>query len=269
MIDLHPAPVPELDTQWIAAHRVALVDTLGRPRRKPVTWAALAGAAGAATTLSAVMLVGGSAPSAFAGWSPSPTPPANGQLTAADASCQASLDAAARMAPSNKNPQPGAPLTPEVSDVRGPYTITVFGNGGQPRALCISTPGATSLRWVAPWAKPVGTGAISVDQFSILAREGQPYTLVEGRMGAGVSAVTLALGNGSTVTATTGGGMFVAWWPGSQTIVSASVTTPSGVSTQPLNVAGPPVPPSPKTPPPGAFSGSSDGTSTACLGSRC
>ena len=137
---------------------------------------------------------------------------------------------------------------PELSDVRGPYTVTVFGNGTASGALlCITTPdGNSALRWLMQSGTPVSAGAIAVDQISILARESQPYTLVEGRTGDGVTGVSLVLGNGSKVTATSGNGVFLAWWPGSQSITSAIVSTATGVSTQTVNVPGPGIPSSPK-----------------------
>ena len=257
MIDLQPAPVPELTEEWIVSHRTVLVDALSHGHRRPLRWTVLAGATGVAVTTSTLVLVGGSGQYAFAGWSASPTTPAGGQLSAADAVCQARLanlpqplsTKGADAAPVG----PLAPFVPELSDVRGPYTVTVFANGARSAALCISTPDSTSLRWVMGSGAPVATGAVAVDQVSVLAREGQPYTLVEGRTGDGVTGVILALGNGTRVTATTGHGLFVAWWPGSQDIASASVSTATGVSTQTLSLPGPRIPPPPASkwsPPP-------------------
>ncbi len=257
MIDLQPAPVPELGEEWITSHQAALIAVLPQRRSRPRKWVALAGATGVAATVSSLVLVGGGEQSAFAGWSASPTPPAAGQLTAADAVCQAHL---VQLPPAaNKGTDP-ASLVPELSDVRGPYTVTVLGNGTQNGALCIAAPnGNTALRWIMRSGAPVGTGAIAVDQVSILARDGQPYTLVEGRTGDGVTGVTLALGNGNEVTTTSGNGVFVAWWPGSQLITSAIVATATGSSTQTLNLPGPGIPPSPKSPPP------SSGSQSSCI----
>jgi len=54
---------------------------------------------------------------------------------------------------------------------------------------------------------------------SHLSQDGNgPYTLVEGRVAPTVSAVNLVLSDGRQVTATTGGGWLVAWWPGSQNV---------------------------------------------------
>ncbi len=249
MIDLQPAPVPELSEEWIVSHRTVLVDALSHRRRRPLTWAALVGATGVAASVSTLVLVGGGEQYAFAGWSASPTAPAAGQLTAADAGCQARL---AQLPPSTNKGTDPASLVPELSDVRGPYTVTVFGNGTESGVLlCIATPdGNMAVRWIAGSGAPAGPGAIAVDQVSVLAHGGQPYTLVEGRTGAGVTGVTLTLGNGSEVTATDGNGAFVAWWPGSQSVTSATVATATGVSTQPLNLPGPGIPSAPKSPPP-------------------
>ena len=258
MIDLQPAPVPELSEEWIASHQTALIAVLSQRRRRSLKWVALAGASGAAATISSLVLVGGNAQSAFAGWSPSPTPPASGQLTTADAGCQARL---AQLPSSSNKGTDGASLVPEVSDVRGPYTITVLGNGTGSDALCITTPdGNSALRWILPSGPPVGAGAIAVDQDSTSARDGQPYTLVEGRAGDGVTGVTLVLGTGDQVTATVANAVFVAWWPGSESVTSAIVTTPTGASTQTVNLPGPGIPTSPKSPPP-----SSPGTQSSCV----
>lgn len=271
MIDLSPAPVPDLSEEWLASHREALVEALSRRHRRPARWVALAGATGVAATVSSLLILGGSETSAFAGWSAAPTAPARGQLTAADTACQADLAQAVQSLPSNKGPGPdAATFVPELSDVRGPYTLTVLGNGGPGAVLCISSPTATSLRWVSGSGAPVGPGMVAPDQVSILARDSQPYTLVEGRTGPGVSAVALTLGNGTQVTATSGDGLFVAWWPGSGSITSATVTTPTGVSTQTLDLPAVQIPTSPKAPPylPGVQTSCVPSATVACANQR-
>jgi hypothetical protein len=65
------------------------------------------------------------------------------------------------------------------------------------------------------------------------------YTLAEGRIQPSVTGVTLARSDGSDVQATTGGGWFVAWWPGAQDVTSAEVTSASGVTDEPLSVQPP------------------------------
>ena len=188
-------------------------------RRTPVKWAALTGVTAVAAAISILILVGRSEPRVrldagprptgvqvpaadaqyvFAGWSAAPTSPAGGQLGTAGVACQAQV---AKLRPSNMGTD-AASLVPELSDVRGPYTVTVFGNGGRNAAWCMSGPDATTSRWMTRSNTPVGAGAIAVDQVSVLTRGGQQYTLVEGRTGAGVTGVVFALGNGNKATAT-------------------------------------------------------------------
>jgi hypothetical protein len=265
MIDLQPAPVPDLTEEWFVSHEAVLVDALTPTRKKPLKWVGLASATGVAATISALIVFGGADQSAFAGWSASPTPPTSGQLSSADVVCQARLAQAEQLAPTNKSIGAGS-LVPELSDVRGPYTVTVFGTDAQSgAALCVSAPGATSLRSVSASSAPVGADAITVDAVHILARDNQPYTLVEGRTGDAVTGVTLVLGDGSTVTATSGNGHFVAWWPNSQSIVSATVSTASGSSTQTVNLPAPGSPSAPKSsPPPASQSSCRPTASVAC-----
>ena len=58
------------------------------------------------------------------------------------------------------------------------------------------------------------------------------YSFVEGHAGAGVTAATLNLSDGSHVQTTVQNGWLVAWWPGSADVTSAQVTTASGTTTQ-------------------------------------
>lgn len=80
----------------------------------------------------------------------------------------------------------------------------------------------------------------------------------------------MVLADGSTVRATTGSGLLVAWWPGSQSITAASVTTATATSNQSLDVAGPGLTP-PVKPAPGVArsSSGSSGQSTVCLVHSC
>ena len=52
------------------------------------------------------------------------------------------------------------------------------------------------------------------------------------RAGRGVSAATVALEDGTEVTATVQNGWAVAWWPGSHQVTGAQLTTASGTQTQ-------------------------------------
>ena len=272
MIDLAPAPVPDLDESWIEGRRDALVAALSGRRRRTVRRVGLTGVTGIAATVATLLLVGGGETSAFAGWSPAPTTPGAGQLSSAETACQSRLSQALALRPTNKAAAAGpATYAPLLTDVRGPYTLTVLGDGGPGDVLCISALDATSLRWMTENGPTPNPGTIELDQISVLARDSQPYTLVMGQVGTGVTSIAFTLGDGTEVTATSGYGRFVAWWPGSQSIVSAAVTTSTGVSTQSLNLSGPPLPPSSpgsKTGPPQPASQSSCVASAqvACAG---
>jgi hypothetical protein len=246
MTDLLPAPVPELSDEWVASHRAALLDCLpnrSARKRAPLAIIGTTGAAVVAATLVAVF--GGTEPYAFAGWTAAPTAPAAGQVQDAQAVCQERLDQVG----STPKGTPIPPLTPMLEDVRGPYTITVFGDHGNDLALCISAPGSESLRWVISPTPPQTPMDIAVDQVSFLVRDGQPYTLAMGRVGPGVTGVTLGLDDAQSIRATTGNGLFVAWWPGDQGIRTATVNSATGATIQPLNLPGPQVPPPPGTKP--------------------
>jgi hypothetical protein len=81
-----------------------------------------------------------------------------------------------------------------------------------------------------------GVGQIALDRLQAeTADDGQPYTIAEGSVGSGVNAATLTLSDGSQVVATTGNGLFLAWWPGSAVVTSATLTTATGTTSQPIN----------------------------------
>ncbi len=64
------------------------------------------------------------------------------------------------------------------------------------------------------------------------SRNGHPYTLIEGQVGAKVKAAALKLSDGHTVQATVEHGWFVAWWPGGSNVRSITITTPAGTHTE-------------------------------------
>jgi hypothetical protein len=221
-----------IDADLAKGRAARLVSVRARFQRasRSLRWLALVCSAGLAATVLAIAFVGGSEQFAFAGWSAHPTKPAVGQLTSADTDCQGSL---AKPSPSGTDL---GSLVPEVSDVRGPYTVTVFGNASQKWAMCISGPGGNAtLQWITwsdPSYAPVGSGAIALDRTNVLSDSGQPFTLVEGRTGDAVTGVALTLENGNRVTATVGHGFFLAWWPGTVSSTAVVVSTASGSSTQ-------------------------------------
>ena len=205
-----------------------------RPRtrrwRPPVTLGALA-AAGAAASVAVIASLGAGTSNAFAGWSPKPTAPAPGQLAAAQASCE-----------SGQSPIAGLPL--ELSDTRGPFTFSVYANSTS-SATCIQGPSFSAVAAnLASSAVNVPAGQVLLSAMHRSDRGGQRFAFAEGRTGAGVTALTLTLGDDSRVQATVGNGWFVAWWPGGEGIKSAELTTPAGPKTQTFNLS-PEIPCSP------------------------
>ncbi len=56
--------------------------------------------------------------------------------------------------------------------------------------------------------------------------------MVDGPLGAGVSGVTIARSDGTSVQATVKNGWYLAWWPGTEHAVTAQVASTSGTTTQ-------------------------------------
>ena len=92
----------------------------------------------------------------------------------------------------------------------------------------------------------VAAGQIQLGGGGTRDSAGNALTLVDGRTGAGVTAVTIERSDGSSVQATVTNGWYLAWWPGTVTATNAEVTAASGTST----VAFPstPTPPAPGCP---------------------
>jgi hypothetical protein len=212
----------------LAADRLTRLDYRPRTRslRPPVAIGAAASAAAAGTAAVVISLSAG-ASNAFAGWSPTPTPPAPGQLAAAQTSCEQS-----------QSPIAGLPL--QLSDTRGPFTFSIYADSNS-TATCIKGPGFLGVSGSSS-SNPVTVPADSVQLSSVhqTDRSGQAYGLAYGRTGAGVSAVTLVLDDGTQVQATVGNGWFDAWWPGDHQVTSAQLTTPVGARTQTFDLPAPP-----------------------------
>jgi hypothetical protein len=197
------------------------------PRRRglgpPVAVGALASAACTAGAIALVTL-GPGASNAFAGWTPNPTAPSSAQLQAAAAACRSNA------------PVGGLPL--KLSDTRGPFTFSIYADSTT-SATCINGPSFTSVSGSASSAPAdVPAGHVGLMTSHTTNRAGDAYSFVEGQTGAGVSAVTLVLDDGTKVEATLGNGWYVAWWPGAQSVKAADVTTPAGMQTQTFDLSG-------------------------------
>jgi hypothetical protein len=171
------------------------------------------GATGVAAGVAAVVALGSSAAPAFAGWQSTPTAPVPGQLSQAAEACgHGSADAV-------------------LTDTRGPYTLSIYDNSTS-SDLCLSGNSVTMFTTNAPaTAATVSPGEIAFGDMGTRDLAGNTLTLADGRVGAGVTAVTLERADGSSVDATVSDGWFVAWWPGTTLATNAEVTTASGTHT--------------------------------------
>jgi hypothetical protein len=244
--------VPELSDEWIALRTQHLVDEVSasspRRSRRFILTGVCGGAVAAAAALAGVL--GLWATPAFAGWTDQPTSPSSGQLSAAEATC-ASLALNLANSPGGSGSTTLAPVS--LSDVRGPYSLIVYGSASP--ALCVSGNGFGSLdenggrisigfgsghqsttnsssitaNSSVAGAAPAPGGAV-VDLTFATSGNGQSFTAVEGSVGSQVSGATMLLSDGSSVVATVSNGLFAAWWPGQTTVSSIQVTTTAGVN---------------------------------------
>lgn len=86
----------------------------------------------------------------------------------------------------------------------------------------------------SPTPLPAPVDGVVLGGTGLDAEMGHPYTVEQGRAGPDVSAVSLTLTDGTTVTTTVGHGYFVAWWPGTATPTSVRFRTPRGVIERPV-----------------------------------
>lgn len=257
----------ELPTEAIRA-RLRTLDYHPRPPRlRPVL--TLGGAAGVAvaagTAISLIGLGAGTQP-AFAGWSATPTEAPSDQLAAAEAACTARSPtsagierarAGATRSPGSAGPRAALAPLPKfeagdwkvvLTDTRGPYTTVILEAAeGKANETCLTGPSPSSattgvLAVGAGFGNqkpaPVPAGEIRISSVGgknvYTPAGGKPYTQVSGHVGVGVTGVTLVLDDGTHVTTTVENGLFLAWWPGDQRVVSAEVTTTTGTTTQSL-----------------------------------
>ena len=177
------------------------------------------GAIGAAATVAAIVSLGSSAAPAFAGWQATPSAPAPGQLARAQQACGQDL---------------GSPV---LTDSRGPYTAALYADSST-SDVCLSGNGVSmSSRSTSVALESVAAGQIELNAAGKEDSAGNALTLVDGRTGAGVTAVRIERRDASSVQATVAGGWYLAWWPGSASPTNAKVTTASGTSTEPFSSA--------------------------------
>ncbi len=230
----------------------------GAPRRRrPAALALAAAGALAAAAALALTLTGQPAGTqdAYAGWTASPTAPANGQIAGAEAICRAAIAKTEEMTSHAHGTvegggQPGGAADPHepqavhepsiapgewhtvLSDTRGPYTMLIFeADEGRAKETCLTGNGSllSTSGSYEPSTAPARSGAISVFSDGSAAADPQagrpePFHYISGRTGAGVTSVSVELANGTQVQASVMGGWYLAWWPGTQKALSAQVT---------------------------------------------
>ena len=194
--------------------RLRAIDYHPRQRRlRKLPTIGAVGAAGTAAVIAVVVSLSSGAAPAFAGWQATPTTPTPGQLAQAAAACGQGL---------------GSPV---LTDARGPYTASIYSESNT-SDLCL-TGNSVSMSASSTTAGPVSVAAGEIQFLGGGTRDatGNALTLADGRTGAGVTAVTIELSDGSTVQATVEGGWYLAWWPGGLTATNAQITTASATST--------------------------------------
>lgn len=240
---LETPPVPNLSEFRLSTRQEYLVQEIaGLRRNRRRGGLALAGSALVASgvTTALVVLAGPGTVNAFAAWTAAPTTPAPGQVSSAESTCEA----AAATPPSDKAAGFATGAT-QVSlvDTRGPFTLVLFGANTTTTLMCVSGPLINSSAQDNSQMRLIGgaqavspeAGQIAVNRLlAESASDGQAYTIAEGSVVPGVTAATLVLSDGSDIVTTTGNGVFLAWWPGSAAVTSATVTTAAGTTTQPI-----------------------------------
>jgi len=197
------------------------------------------GLTAAAAAAAAVIVLGSSASPAFAGWTANPTAPFPGQLAAAQQTCETSAG------------------TPVLTDTRGPYTASIYADG----STCMEGNGIMSESSRTDVGTPtLQAGTIELNGTGQSDSDGHALTMVYGPVGAGVTGVTIARSDGTSVEATVKNGWYLAWWPGTEHATTARVTSTNGTSTESF-----PTTPSPNSPscPAGAHCASGYGFGSA------
>jgi hypothetical protein len=240
--DLSVAMEAAVATARPASWRARVIWALPRaPRRAWIRLATVGVAAAAAAVTLLVFGPSGRGPAnAFAGWTAIPTPPASGQLLAAETACK------------RRTPEL-ASTTPTVWDTRGPDSLLVYAGRGA-TTTCVTGRiqlGTVAMSRVASNSL-ANTSAIAPQSLGLeFAADGQAFREMTGKVGAGVTAVTLVLESRSTIQATVAAGWFAAWWPvspdfqtgaalaqslGASVPRSFEITTASGTTTRPLTM---------------------------------
>lgn len=210
------------------AARVRVMAVDYRPRQRRIRILPALGAVGLAGAAAAIVLIFtlGSTPppaSAFAGWSPVPTLARPGETAAAIARCRLGR--------------------PALIDTRGPFTAAVYANPRPPAVpgmptqqssppqppvkysvgSCFVGPGTMGSSASQSMGGRIRAGQIQVTE-QTESGGSEDATMLDGRVGRGVTAVRIELSNGRRVTATVAHGWYLVWWPGRPHGAAAEIT---------------------------------------------
>jgi len=239
--------VPTLSDFRLSTRQEHLVQEIaGRRRNRRRGGLALGGSALVASGVTTALLVlaGPGTANAFAAWTAAPTTAAPGQISSAEATCEA---AAATPPPDKAAGLATGAAQVSLVDTRGPFTLVLFGASTSTTLMCVSGPSInssaqanTQMTAIGGQPKLAQAGQITVDRLQTeSANDGQAYTIAEGSVGPGVTAATMVLSDGSNIVTTTGNGLFLAWWPGRAVVTTATVTTATGTTTQAISPSTP------------------------------
>jgi hypothetical protein len=121
-----------------------------------------------------------------------------------------------------------------LTDTRGPYTASVYADATSSHTCLQGGSLSIASSNSGPNQADVPAGQVQLTGSGMKNSSGQALTLVDGRIGAGVTAVTIDRSDGSSVQATVSGGWYLAWWPGTVPATTADVTTTTGTVTERL-----------------------------------
>lgn len=176
---------------------------------------------------------------ALAAWATHPTSASPAQISAAEGVCSASFDQPGSNQPTSVQkwppPQAEGQWAPVLIDTRSDLTLALYSDGTQTMA-CLAGPSFVSINSIDTTGGPaVADGTAILDKVSTRDASGDPFTFAVGRIGSGVTAVGLQRVDGTVVTATTGNGRFIAWWPQGEGVKALTVSTEAGNQTYPVD----------------------------------
>ncbi len=209
MLDSQDVYVEDLPRDRVLQLRDQVVAAAGQQKRRQRQRRAAGGVAVACLAIASILAVQVSQPtSAFATWQAVPrTLSTTGEGRAAIDDCRTAVEASLQTS-GRKVPE----LTGVLSEARGKTRAALL-RGTSEIALCISAPNSFHTAWTPTDPVPelksepirvVGNGG---------SLDGDDPRYVYGEVSPSVGAVGVELNDGTTVTASTTDGYFLAWWP--------------------------------------------------------